>query len=98
MNPSPWPACFRALAVAGLLLAVIAMSGCQSTPKEIVVEKVVERKVEVPNSLLTCSAEPETGSTWVSQRDVAQYLIKLAAAGQDCRAKLAAVRRLVLAQ
>lgn len=95
MNPSPWPACFRSLAVASLLLAVIAMSGCQSTPKEVVVEKVVERKVEVPNSLLTCSAEPVAGTTWVSQRDVAQYLVRLAAAGEDCRTKLIAVRRLL---
>lgn len=94
MNPSQWPTCFRALAVAGILLAVVAMSGCQTT-KEIVVDKVVERKVEVPNSLLTCSAEPVAGSTWISQRDVAQYLVKLAAAGEDCRMKLAAVRRLV---
>ncbi len=92
---SPWPICFRALGIAMAVMAVIAMTGCQSAPNEIVVEKVVERKVEVPNSLLTCSAEPVAGSTWMSQRDVAQYLVKLAAAGEDCRAKLAAVRRIV---
>ncbi len=73
----------------------IILSGCQSVPKEIVVEKVVERRVEIPNSLLTCSAEPVAGSTWIRERDVAQYLVKLAAAGEDCRTKLAAVKRLV---
>lgn len=72
----------------------IILSACQSAPKEIVVEKVVERKIEIPNSLLTCSAEPVAGSTWVRERDVAQYLVKLAAAGEDCRTKLAAIRRL----
>lgn len=41
-------------------LAII-LSGCQSVPKEILVEKVVERKIEIPNSLLTCSAEPVAG-------------------------------------
>jgi len=29
------------------------------------------------------------------ERDVAQYLVKLAAAGEDCRVKLTAVRRLI---
>jgi hypothetical protein len=78
-----------------LLTCVCAMTGCQSAPKEIVVEKIVERKFEIPNSLLTCSAEPVAGSTWIRERDVAQYLVKLAAAGEDCRTKLSAVRRLV---
>ena len=91
---SPWPICFRAICVALIIMAIIVMTGCQST-KEIVVEKVVERKVEVPNSLLTCSAEPVTGSIWMSQRDVAQYLVRLAAAGEDCRSKLMAVRKIV---
>lgn len=66
------------------------------TPKEVMVEKVIQRKVEVPNSLLTCSAEPVAGSTWMSQRDVALYLVKLASAGQGCRLKLAAARQLVV--
>jgi uncharacterized protein YcfL len=79
-----------------ILITAFLVTGCQSTPNEVLVEKVVERKVEVPSSLLTCSAEPMAGSTWMSQRDVAQYLVKLAAAGQDCRLKLAAVRRLVV--
>lgn len=92
---SPWPVCFRAVGIAVVVMAVIVMTGCQSVPKEIVVEKVVERKIEIPNSLLTCSAEPVAGSTWLRERDVAQYLVKLAAAGEDCRTKLAAVRRLV---
>jgi hypothetical protein len=76
----------------------VVLTGCQSAPKEILVEKIVERKIEVPNSLLTCSAEPVAGSTWIRERDVAQYLVKLAAAGEDCRTKLSAVRRLVSAQ
>lgn len=76
------------------ILIAINLTGCQSAPKEIVVEKIVERKIEVPNSLLTCSAEPVAGSTWVREREVAQYLVKLAAAGEDCRTKLAAIRRL----
>lgn len=76
----------------------ISLSGCQSVPKEILVERVVERKIEIPNSLLTCSPEPVAGSTWIRERDVALYLVKLAAAGEDCRTKLAAVKRLMQSQ
>jgi len=89
-----WPSS-RSVWVLVAMLAAFVLTGCQSAPKEIVVERVVEWKIEIPNSLLTCSAEPVAGSTWIRERDVAQYLVKLAAAGEDCRAKLAAVRRIV---
>ena len=92
-----WPSSRNAWVLIAILSAFV-LTGCQSVPKEIVVERVVERKVEVPNSLLTCSAEPVAGSTWIRERDVAQYLVKLSAAGEDCRMKLAAVRRLVQSQ
>ena len=88
-----WPSSRNVWVLVAMLCAFV-LTGCQST-KEIVVEKVVERKIEIPNSLLTCSAEPVAGSTWIRERDVAQYLVKLAAAGEDCRAKLATVRRIV---
>lgn len=91
-----WPSS-RSAWVLMAMLAGFILTGCQST-KEIVVERVVERKIEIPNSLLTCSPEPVAGSTWIRERDVAQYLVKLAAAGEDCRTKLKAVRRLVQAK
>lgn len=77
-----------------LLISAAVLSGCTTTRTVPVVE-VRERRVEVPKSLLTCSVEPVAGSVWVTQRDVARYLVKLAEAGEDCRLKLAAVRRLV---
>lgn len=89
-----WPNSRPVWVLVAMIVGFI-LTGCQSAPKELVVEKVVERKVEIPNSLLTCSAEPVAGSTWVRERDVAQYLVKLAAAGEDCRAKLKAVAKLV---
>lgn len=89
-----WPSSRSGLVLVAMLAAFM-LTGCQSTPKEIVVEKIVERKIEIPNSLLTCSAEPVAGSTWIRERDVAQYLVKLAAAGDDCRTKLAAVKRII---
>jgi len=76
------------------VIASIALSACTTT-KTVPVVEVRERRVEVPKSLLTCSSEPVAGSLWVTQRDIARYLVKLAEAGEDCRLKLAAVRRLV---
>jgi maleate cis-trans isomerase len=76
------------------LIAAAVLSSCTTT-KTVPVVEVLERRVEVPKSLLTCSAEPVAGSVWVTQRDVARYMVKLAEAGEDCRLKLAAVRRLV---
>lgn len=89
-----WPTRRTAWVLMAMLIGFV-LTGCGSVPKEIVVEKVVERKIEIPNSLLTCSSEPVAGSVWIRERDVAQYLVKLAAAGEDCRTKLMAVRRIV---
>ncbi|CAN7328722.1 hypothetical protein [Neorhizobium tomejilense] len=77
-----------------VFLVLSMLTSCTTTPPKTVVQ-VVERKVEVPRSLLTCTDEPVAGSIWLKERDVARYLVKLAEAGQDCRVKLAAVRRLV---
>jgi hypothetical protein len=51
----PWPTCFRALALAGLLFGLLVLSRCQ-TAEQFTVAEVVERKVEIPKSLLTCVA------------------------------------------
>ncbi|ARQ56866.1 hypothetical protein Kim5_CH00758 [Rhizobium sp. Kim5] len=76
-------------------IAAIALSACTTT-KTVPVVEIRERRVEVPKSLLTCSSEPVAGNVWVTQRDIARYLVRLAEAGEDCRLKLAAVRRLVV--
>ncbi len=43
-------------------------------------------------------AEPQATQAWRTQRDVALHLVKLAEAGQDCRDRLDAVRRLLKSQ
>lgn len=84
----------KLVSVCAISCGAVALAGCQ-TSKPTVVTKVVERKVEVPRSLRSCSEEPVAGTAWVSQRDIARYLVRLAEAGADCRAKLAAVKRIV---
>jgi hypothetical protein len=85
---------FRALNAAVFVSLLLLLVGCTTT-KTITVTEIVERRVEVPKSLLSCSPEPEAGTVWVSQKDVARYMVKLAKAGEDCRLKLSAVKRLV---
>lgn len=80
------------LRVVAAIFALITLISCASAPEPKVVTEIVERRVEVPRSLLSCSLEPVA---WVSQRDVARHMVYLAEAGEACRTKLDAVRRLV---
>lgn len=77
-----------------LLSVTVLLSACQTT-KPTIIPQVVERKVEVPKSLLTCSPEPTAGTAWISQKDVARYLNRVAEAGNDCRVKLRSVRNII---
>lgn len=77
-----------------VVIAALLLAGCTANRPEPVVE-IVERRVEVPPSLLSCMPEPKAKEVWRTQRDVALYLVKLAEAGEDCRAKLDAVKGLV---
>ena len=69
-----------------ILAAAIALSACAGKPP---VETVVP-----PEILLTCKAAPAAPTTATRQSEVAGYIVRLHAAGQDCRDKLAAVRSL----
>ena len=81
----------KALFRAAILLPLAA---CSSTPEpRVVVETRIERQ-QIPADLLTCLPAPAVPVA-ESQRDVARYLVDLAEAGEDCRAKLAGVRGLV---
>jgi hypothetical protein len=53
----------------------------------------VER-LSIPDALLICADQPEPPAT-ASQRDVAEFVVNLADAGEDCRSKLASVKALV---
>ncbi len=80
---SPWPTCVRATAAFAVVLLVLTLAGCQTT------------STAVPVSLLRCMPEPQATETWRTQRDVALFLIEVAEAGEDCRLKLEAVRKLI---
>lgn len=48
----------------------------------------------VPPSLATCAPQPEPPAN-ADDTDVANFILDLAAAGEDCRAKLAAVVKVI---
>jgi hypothetical protein len=60
-----------------------------------VITRIQVERPAIPASILQCAAEPPVPAGEVTQADVAEFLVDLAAAGDDCRRRLAAVRRLV---
>lgn len=73
----------RAVAI---LAAVLTLSACAGKP--------TAEPVAPPEILLTCKAAPAAPQNATRQSEVARYIVRLHAAGQDCRDKLAAVRGL----
>ena len=73
----------------GALLSTAFLTACASPAP--LTEIRVER-VEIPAPLLRCADEPpvpQSGGTWA---EFFGYVVDLRAAGEDCRAKLAAIR------
>ncbi len=66
--------------------AVLCLAGCARPPI-------------APASLLTCLDQPKSPSGNAAAMDThgANYVVDLAAAGQDCRSNLGSVRRLLTA-
>lgn len=83
-----------------ILAGLAALSACSCRPQEprVVVERLVEIPLEVPPSLLQCTPKPRLAQAVRSQRNVALFIERLAAAAADCRTRLTAVRRLVGSQ
>ena len=67
-----------------ILAMALILSGCATTIAPPV----------VPAQLLACQAQPKAPLDG-TQRDVGLYVIDLAAAGDDCRTKLGAVRQIL---
>jgi len=93
-RPAPWPTGLRASLAVAAVIGLVLLAGCATTAERIV-PRIETRAVEVPPSLLRCMPEPQAKAAWKTQRDVALFLIKLAEAGEDCRVRLEAVRKLI---
>jgi hypothetical protein len=77
------------------IIIVTMLTGCAHQPPAEPQIQVVERRIEVPKSLLSCDPEPRTTAAWKTQKAVASYMIRLAEAGADCRGKVAAISKIV---
>lgn len=73
---------------AAIVVAVLALAGCGGAPPP---TRIVTVTPDVPVSLLDCAAAPEVPET-SSQAVVAEYIVSLWEAGQDCRAHVGAIR------
>ena len=84
----------RPLRAALLLLSCGLLARCAPAPSPVLVRPAI------PPMLLTCQAAPVPPDLNVPRWDqvLARYLLDLGAAGQDCRAKLRAVGKLVVGQ
>ena len=74
-------------AVSALLLFCGLSTAC-ATPEPVVVRQVI------PPALLSCQPEPEPPAVLRDDSELAYWVIDLAAAGADCRAKLMRVKEL----
>ena len=97
----PWPSVFAELVPPGLrsplrltvaasvLASGLLLTGCATAPPRVIVETA-----PVPEALLVCRDEPAPPVD-VTDRAVGAWIVDLAEAGDDCRAKLGAVRGIV---
>ena len=71
-----------------LLLCATLLTACASPPPALV-------RHQVPASLLVCQAQPQPPEPGTDDTALALWIVDLAAAGDDCRGRLARVKGLV---
>lgn len=74
-----------------LLPCVLLLTACAGQPVVTEAPRLV-----VPPSLLSCQEQPQPPADGADDTALAHWILDLAAAGDDCRGKLAAVRRVVV--
>jgi hypothetical protein len=74
-----------------MMLFVLLLAGCATKP---VPTRIVTVTPEIPPDLLACAPAPAV-PTVTSQSQVADYIVNLWQAGQDCRAHVQAIKMAV---
>ncbi|HCJ74646.1 hypothetical protein [Agrobacterium pusense] len=89
--------------VAAFVMVISMLAACQTTEPKVITQVQVHR-IEMPKNLLTCSPEPKLQDVKqdrdykLSGKVVFRFADKLPLAGEDCRGKLFAVKRIVEGQ
>jgi hypothetical protein len=73
------------------MLSVLMLAGCAAKP---VSSRIVTLTPEIPPDLLACAPAPAVPAA-TSQAQVADYIVNLWQAGQDCRAHVQAIKAAV---
>ena len=82
----------RKLASAFLLPSIVFLTSCADRPSPLTELRLVPQ--EIPAVLLSCAEEPEApkpGATW---QEFFGWIVDVRAAGNDCRARVEAIREL----
>lgn len=91
----------RTLSAFVVAVACVPLGACPDGKPELAAPPEIRRVevlgVRVPQRLRHCRAEPEPLGDDATVGDIALHHVDVAAAGQDCRAKLGAVDRLLTA-
>ena len=74
---------------------LMLLSGCAAPEPRLLIETRTI-PLDLPAHLLACLPSPDPPPAGSTQRDAADFVIRLWDAGQDCRSKLDAVRGLVV--
>jgi hypothetical protein len=76
------------------LLIALVLAGCAApVPAPIIQTRIQVERVTLPAGLLTCQAEPALG-TWTTQAQVADYVVRLHEAWQDCHQTVASIAQI----
>lgn len=82
----------RLLPVA-LTLLLLLPACASSTPPQVITKLQVER-LPIPPPLLQCQPDPDIPDGLMGDREIADYLVSLWEAGDDCRGKLSAIKEI----
>ena len=75
-----------------LVLIPLLLSACSAPSRPTVITRLQVEKVPLPPALLACLPDPEIPDTAMGDRALADYLVSLWQAGDDCRDRLARVK------
>ena len=81
----------RLLHVLPALLSVLCLTACATPPQPVA-------HLPVPDGLLQCQVRPDVPPDPVTDQDLADWILTLSDAGQDCRDKLNQVHGLLRAR
>jgi hypothetical protein len=84
--------CRRVRHLPSVLIPLLLCSACASSAPPVITRLQLE-KLPIPAALLECQPDPDIPER-MGDRELADYVITLWQAGDDCRAKLATVRGL----